>query len=192
MKEYTIKTYQFNELSKEQKEKAIENYRLINVDYDEWDDNLLYEWERKLARLGFVGAKISYTGFYSQGDGASFEAQIDLEQWLRVNRLLTKYHKIAELNEEIDAQVERIDTMYSHENTVRAYLSPNYIDEEVGKLDKQMREVEELINNNVRELSRKIYQDLERDYDYLTADAQVAETLEINEYDFTTDGKIYN
>jgi hypothetical protein len=41
------------------------------------------------------------------------------------------------------------------------------------------------------DLSQEIYKSLESEYDYLTSDEIIAESLIINEYEFTEDGKIY-
>lgn len=49
---------------------------------DDWHDTLLEEIKEELETLGFTDAEISYTGFWSQGDGASFTCdKIDLEKF---------------------------------------------------------------------------------------------------------------
>ena len=43
---------------------------------DDWYENLLDEWQEKLALKGFDDVKILFTGFSSQGDGACFTATV--------------------------------------------------------------------------------------------------------------------
>jgi hypothetical protein len=47
------------------------------------------------------------------------------------------------------------------------------------------------MQDKIEELNRKIYKDLNAEYDYLESDEAVMETLEANEYEFTEDGRIY-
>lgn len=63
---------EFKEFSPEDQEKIIENYRDINLDFLESDiRGLLSEYKNDLSILGFTNIEIFYSGFYSQGDGAS-------------------------------------------------------------------------------------------------------------------------
>lgn len=69
MKTIEIKAYEFDELSKEAKEKAINNYR------EENEIDLSYkidEFAKRLMELGYKNIAIAYSGFCSQGDGLSF------------------------------------------------------------------------------------------------------------------------
>ena len=69
MKTIEIKVYEFDELSKEAKEKAINDYREENeVDLSYKID----EFAKRLMELGYENVEIKYSGFYSQGDGLSF------------------------------------------------------------------------------------------------------------------------
>ncbi len=74
--ETIIKTYlKFNELSDEQKKKVLDKMRDINVDYNNWHDFVTDEFKTKLADLGYTNVKTQFSGFWSQGDGASFSAE---------------------------------------------------------------------------------------------------------------------
>lgn len=64
----------FTELSDEAKKAAIEQQVQVNIDSD-WDEPVLDSWKERLSEMGFGNPKdidIRYSGFYSQGDGASF------------------------------------------------------------------------------------------------------------------------
>lgn len=80
--------YTFRELAELNKEgkiaqKAVEKARAwlqeATTDHD-WYSYVLELWEQALAQIGFEGAKINFSGFWSQGDGASFTALVDLDK----------------------------------------------------------------------------------------------------------------
>jgi hypothetical protein len=172
MQTKTINLYLFTELNEEQKNKVIENYQDINVDYDQWSGYILEDWVEKLARQGFEDANIQYSGFWSQGDGASFSASVNLEQFLKGRRIATKYAKELK-DEQEDGQGIAITTggLYSHE-----YMMS--IDSNLSA------ELEAFILEEARDQARKIYKDLQSDYESLTSPEQIADTLKANEYLF--------
>ena len=45
-----------------------------------WYSDVLDIWKDALAQIGFEDAEISFSGFWSQGDGASFTATVDLDK----------------------------------------------------------------------------------------------------------------
>ena len=80
-KEITI--YKYGELSESAQQKAREWY-LDGMDYDWWDS--VYEMAGEDGKeKGFYIDKIYFSGFHSQGDGASWTGQVDVRQWLEVN-----------------------------------------------------------------------------------------------------------
>jgi hypothetical protein len=79
MKTITLKLYSFKELDKIGKEKALTTYRDLNLNFDWWDDE--YEDFIELcSHLGISVIKdsIKFDGFYSQGDGSAFSANVDI------------------------------------------------------------------------------------------------------------------
>lgn len=79
-KELTV--YSYSELSETAKEKA-RNWYIENCCDYEWYDFILEDWKEKLAEIGFTNAKIYFTGFWSQGDGACFDAECNTLCWLK-------------------------------------------------------------------------------------------------------------
>lgn len=76
--ETIIKTYlKFSELTDLQKKKVLDKMRDINVDGDYWHDSVTDEFKAKLSDLGYTNIKTQFSGFWSQGDGASFSAEKD-------------------------------------------------------------------------------------------------------------------
>ena len=76
--------YTFDELDEKAKETAIENFRnKADYPHDDWHTELINEMKKELEEKGYPDSKIAYTGFWSQGDGASFTCpQVDIEKWL--------------------------------------------------------------------------------------------------------------
>jgi len=73
----------FKELEKKEKELAIEVNRYINV-YDDWFEFAINDFEKSLMDLGIDSIDCQFSGFYSQGDGASFTSKdIDSEEFLQ-------------------------------------------------------------------------------------------------------------
>ena len=70
MKTKTINVYSFDELSEQAKEKAREWFRAGTLDY-EWWDGVFEDAKRVGALIGIGIDDIRFSGFWSQGDGAS-------------------------------------------------------------------------------------------------------------------------
>jgi hypothetical protein len=84
----TKTVYTFHELLGLAKEgtvaqKAVEKARSwlqeAATDFD-WYSSVLDFWKAAFAQIGFEDAEISFSGFWSQGDGASFTASVELEK----------------------------------------------------------------------------------------------------------------
>ena len=71
-----VKTeFEFHELSDASKARAVDNYSEFL--WDDWHSYVIEEWTDKLKEQGFKDAVIRFSGFWSQGDGASFTADFD-------------------------------------------------------------------------------------------------------------------
>jgi hypothetical protein len=78
-----VEIYKYGELSEQAQQKAREWY-LEGMDYDWWDS--VYEMAIEDGKeKGFYIDKIFFSGFSSQGDGASWVGQVDVRQWLEEN-----------------------------------------------------------------------------------------------------------
>jgi len=124
-------TYTFDELSDPLKEEAIEANRDINV-YHDWHEYVIEEFKEDLDDMGVGGVEVEYSGFYSQGDGASFTGKVeDTKLFLTKTLGMTQYsnEELDELPVAVKEKVrEFIDSLtiafnrkygsrYSHENT---------------------------------------------------------------------------
>jgi hypothetical protein len=75
-----VEVFKYDELSDSAKEKA-RNWYLEGMDYEWWEG--VYESVKEDGyELGFCIDDIRFSGFWSQGDGASWLGQVDVRQWL--------------------------------------------------------------------------------------------------------------
>ena len=188
MKTIRIKIYKFEELNKEAQENALNNFRDINTNYDDWHNGILEGCKEKLDKAGFLNSEIQYSGFWSQGDGLSFDADIDASKFAQTEN----EKRVVKL---IDAGY--IDNFYmcktsfanhySHEKT--RYIDYYQCDKE--NINKVLETLCEKIEADRLQLCKEFYNELEKDYYYLQSDEVVKETILSNEYDFLKDGTQY-
>jgi len=166
------------ELSDEAKERAFNDFKNRELYDTHWAHDVLEDW---VERLGAVGIDtevydMHFTGFHSQGDGASFEGVIDLKLFLEAHPDLKARHS------ELYLSTVPFDTLsddyaeytvllkktqhhhYSHENTITLewHIEPN----DVGKFDKVMTDAEPDIERQCRDYMRQLYRELENAYEH--------------------------
>jgi hypothetical protein len=191
---YTKDLYEFKELSDKAKQYAISNQSL---DY-EWWDCCHDMWKEKLTELGFYDVEISSSGFYSQGDGASFTGRVDVVKWIKANEPV-KYRRLVNLFEKsfIELECNKIkrdrNTHYVHWNTTSVYLDfivysrkdDSNICDLLDQLEADILDRHQLLNND-------IYKSLEKEYDYLMSEEAFSESADANGWFFDVDGKMTN
>lgn len=189
----TIRTYivyKFDELSEEGKKKALEKLWDINVDDSYWYETNIDNRKEDLAKIGFEDAKIFFSGFSSQGDGASFECTVDLKKWFDA-RPMNKQSFPALASDVADSGNYHCSIKksgrYEHEMTMS--IDSRYYGENENA-EKELGALEEVILEDARDEARDIYRELEKEYDYCTSEEAITETIKANDYDFTEDGKI--
>lgn len=189
----TITVYTFEELTAEIQEKIIEKNRDINTDY-EWYDCIIEETKNELESKGFPQVEITFSGFYSQGDGASFTCNnVDLMTFIAFSKQEDKYKLLLEHIQEgtITASIYRARHHYSHNHTVRANVETQGLANDVydtPAIQVLLNTLEEDLEETKNTLCKELYKTLEQEYDYLTDDAQIKDTLIANEYTYTADG----
>jgi len=112
--EDSSRTYSFDELSPEAQETALESYRDINTDYNDWHDPIIEGFiEDMMEEFGVdIGTEdIFYTGFYSQGDGASFKGTVDDEEKFFKNALSLKSSEFLDMGDEEKSDDEELVTL---------------------------------------------------------------------------------
>lgn len=148
--------------------------------------------------------KVYYSGFCSQGDGASFAGSYGYKKGSvqalakeaptgegdgyegnnEINRIAKELQDVQRRHfYRVQARITHESyAHYSHEMTMRIEVE-RADEQEVSTADTQ-RVVEAL-----RDVARWIYRQLEREYEYQTSDEQVDETIRTNAYEFDEDGR---
>lgn len=181
MKTVQTKIYQINELSEEAREVAMSDW----LDNGEIDlDYLLEDFKSELANYGFTSVEIQYSGFWSQGDGASFTGFLDsVEIFLAKNRKHALAKKIKNIDE-VSMHVTRHNHQYSHERTVGVCLN-DILDSD------DSTELEKYLDAWVEDYSLDMYKRLQEEYEYRTSDENIIEDIEQSEATFTANGKYW-
>lgn len=188
MKYKTIELRLFNECSEELQKKIIQNYYDINLDFSLTDYNDSYAID--LINQGFNNPQIYYDLSYSQGSGACFDSKdFNFDILLKDYKLAHKNWIIDILNNYCDVYIKTINHYYEHELTRSFEIDFN----DSGNHPK-INELIEDIRNHIEHLRylacKKLYHDLMNEYEYLTSDEGIKETLIANEYYFNKQGRI--
>ncbi len=204
----------YQNLDEDAKERAREWYRR-GFDHDEWWDCI---YDDAAICLGFLGfdvttqtrtksghyvpkQNISFSGFGSHGDGASFTGT-----WraCRVDpaKLTDHAPKDATLRA-ICAELSVLALRHPDAGVSIGTDSANYVharamewrecqlsDENDEDDEDECRALAEAVETQARYAADWIYAQLEREYDWLTSDEAVEEGITANDYDFDEDGGI--
>ena len=202
--------YRLDELSDTAKDKARAWYRDSGFDYD-WYDSVYEDFQQiaeilgvrfKTRTLRLMGGgsrqepRIFFSGFWSQGDGACFEGYYSYRK--NASALIRAYasqdttlHGIADALQSVQRrnfyQLRAEAThrgRYHHEYCMAISVtrdSPTWQD--------MTAEAEDIVIEALRDLARWLYRQLEREYEYLTSDEAVDESIVANDYTFTDSGR---
>jgi hypothetical protein len=202
--------YRLDELDESARERARDWYRQRALDHD-WFEFAFDDFERiceilgihlktQAVRLMGGGTRrkpcIYFRGFWSQGDGACFEALYRYSAGAG-SKIRThapqegELHRIADVLQavqrrnfyQLQADARHCDR-YCHEYSMAITVtrdSPTYQD--------MTADAEEIIIEALRDLARWLYRQLEREYDYQTSDAVIDEAIAANGYTFTEFGR---
>lgn len=219
MRTIKVKLYTFDELSDKAKETAREWFRECESQFfgshgEIWEPA---ETAAKLLGITFADRSVSlygggtriepdirYSGFSSQGDGASFVGSYayhkgsskavraefggDSTSTLELYRIadeLTELQK--KLRYRLTADITQ-DGRYVHEQTMSLEVTgPEHLSD--SKSETFASEVETELLELMRAFARWIYRGLMEEYDYQLEDAQVDGAILANEYEFTENGK---
>jgi hypothetical protein len=199
MKTITTNVFTLSELSPAAKERAREWYRR-GLNEGLWDGDMVIEDAKEcLALAGFNVDKVYYSGFSSQGDGACFEGGWDAQS-VKADEMKAHAPKNTELHR-IANECARIAALFpfaslSVKHSGRYYhkyctdFTISLIDASGDEIDTPAAcDAEKALIEVSRDAMQWIYRQLERDWEWANADEQVDESIAINEYTFTEDGK---
>lgn len=182
----TVNIYTIDELNKEAKAKAIECVR--NSELMEFFPDLEI-YKDGLKAKGFENAEIRYSGFGSQGDGASFTCDCNLDKLNNAYKLGLKSSIVIAISEYCLIDITTNSSRYCHEKTMTYDVYP---ERRAFMLHKKANEAAEQILEIARSEARQIYKSLESEYDYQNSDEAIIEYCKANNVEFLESGKIYN
>lgn len=171
MKIIEIKVYQIDELSDEAKQIAIEELANINVDYDWW--NFTYEDAKN------IGLKITEFDLERNRhcDGKFFDEPKDVAK------------KIIEQHGESCGTYKTATNYLAEISLITTKYGTITIDEEIQELYEQ--EMFDAVEEFLQDLLEDYLILLQNEYEYLTSEEAIIETIKANEYEFLETGKKY-
>lgn len=181
----------------------IEKYRHFNVEYTEWWDCTYDDFKSDMAEKFITVRDMSFSGFWSQGDGASFIGYIhNNKEFLRVHDIseddYPAIHRLMAHDGSFSIDINRSMSRYVHENTVSAEIvaaegfvhilpSDDFRDHIISQWDEELNReydrLQEEVTSIIRDYCRQLYKSLKEEYCYLTSDEAVWEALVANELD---------
>lgn len=166
-----IKVYEFNELSEEAKEKAIEKLWNINVDYEWWD--CVYDDAEN------IGLKIKEFDL-DRGSYVKGEFTISAQE--------VASNIIRDHGESCETYQTAVNFINEYEPVFSDYMNEQSENFESGELEDKMLDMESEFLKSLCEDYRVI---LQNEYDYRTSTEAIIETINANGYEFTEDGKLF-
>ena len=197
MKTIEIQVYEFDELAEEAKEKAREWFRTgLSYNFQFYSECIIEDAKTIGELFGLNIKNIFYSGFYSQGDGACFEASYNYKKGG-----LKKVKEHAPVDEELHRMVADLQELqrknfYSLSATTKQwgnYMHSGCMTVVVwnGRADRYAdKETAEGMTEILRLFADWIYDKLEKEYRYQNSDEGVDENIRNNEYEFLENGKI--
>lgn len=170
-----IKIYKYDELTEEQKQKVLENLSNINVDFDWWE---------------FIYDEVKELGFEIT------EFDIDRPNYCKI-KFINSSTKIAE-----GIMKNHGDTCETYQHA-KAFLDnwSKFVEKYSNGINKEKVSEEnyDIFDKCTENLEDEFLNDLQYDYlkmlnneyEYQINREAIEETIRLNEYEFTEDGKIY-
>jgi hypothetical protein len=202
--------YRIDELPEGAKDRARAQYREGGFDHD-WYDAVYEDFQRIADILGIrlktrttrlVGGRtrqdpcIWFSGFWSQGDGAAWEgvysyrksAAAELHAYAPKDKTL---HRIAETLQAAQRQnFYQLRAAVTHRgNYYHAFTMAVSVSRDGAAAAEIIGDAESIVTDALHDLANWLYRQLEQEYDYLTSDEAVDETLVVGGYTFTEEGR---
>lgn len=183
-------------LDEKQFENEYYSWREYALDY-EWWDYIDESFKEKCKALGISVDDITFSGFYSQGDGAAFCGSVDVSAYMEQHNLTESYPALY-LAVKDDGSYVRIST--SHRGHMRSdgsnecanQTAPSGVFSDLPQedweelVDAQANEacLEDGVLEWCNELASELYCDLENEYEHLTSKESFIDSCECNEITF--------
>lgn len=197
----TYEGYTFDELDETAKNR-VRSWYAANL-WEDWYECVIQDMIDDLAPFGLDVAykDVSFSGFWSQGDGACFSVSVgtnDVIKYLKETKQSKKYWQLY-----INLLRDNVDLCFDVKGNDRWGYSMslgNFDFTPYGKafdndsIYNKIYTAAENLAADVLEFCQDkasdLYRDLETEYEYLTSDEQIKESAEANEWLFKKSGKL--
>lgn len=197
----------FEELSDSAKERALDESRYVEVEFTDWYDSVYDDFIECAECLGFTveGRFIQFSGFWSQGDGASFAG--DFASTGRAGALIRRHaakdktlHTLADELDLLHFEMQLVHNaaIYARICCMGRYTHSGNMSvehcgliagrEELDISDELYNDLGDRIVDVARRLADWLYDQLEAEHDYLTSDETIQGYFEANEQRFDESG----
>ena len=189
--ETTTRTlYTFAELSEAARAAVLDKYRDWNVEGLDWWDSVYEDAQAIGALMGFTGMEIGFSGFWSQGDGARFDASYSFARdcYRRVKAYAPKDETLHNLAAKLQALQKKngrkLEGGCKRDKSGMSYEHSGWMSCEVERTDEKEVSDEDAqeFTAIARGFANWIYRTLEKDYEGQTSDEAVAAALEDREF----------
>jgi hypothetical protein len=192
---------EFNALPKIIRDKVCENNRYWNVEDINWAECIVEDFKEKMVAHGMEAETVYWSGFCSQGDGACFEGGID-----DFKLFIESHAEFAEFAPLVQAEIDGITDIrmrwkhhghYYHENSLTYSYEDGVVEideadfkspvrlavakQVFSDAEKLLDKFEEAVRGVVQAHCCDLYNCLEAEYDYLTSDEAIIESMESND-----------
>lgn len=175
MRTVRTKIYKFAELSEEAKQTAIENLSYINVDHDWWDSVYMDAKNVGLQITGFDLDRNRHANGIFIESATECAYKILAQHGEKCETHLTAHNFIQDYNKLVEKYSDGVNTdIVAEENEY--------------DFDNEADDLEQDFLTSILEDYSLI---LQKEYEYLTSEEAIIETIEANDYEFTQDGKIF-
>jgi hypothetical protein len=212
--ETTTQLLAFDELNAYGKANAMSRY---NDAPDDWADEIIARAKQDGPERGFEIDEVAWSGFSSQGDGASWTGMVRLPRFIEYhnkpdNHDYTQYFVLNELIKEgwtdTNLGVSRSGFYYNHSGTMRVEdISDNFYNADGASIDAgileganvhelmrsisvdvRLEELHQWVMNEVRRYANDIYAQLRDEYDEYASEERFKEVCDINGWRFDVNG----
>jgi len=187
--------FTYEQQAEKLKERGFDVYDVVFRDEKKYNSET-GKWEKTGKTIPETIFNISFSGFWSQGDGASFTTDsVDIIKWLEYKNN-PKYSRILKLLQNnssselyYSAKIIR-ESRYVHERSTTLYINwEPYKVYDMPNVYSLLCDIEKEMEEDVVDLSQEIYKALEEEYEYMSSDEVVKETLIANQYEFDENGE---
>jgi hypothetical protein len=192
----TIDTYTFPELSEKAKDKARQYYHDAHMSDGYWHECTIEDAKEVGMILGFDVRDVHFSGFWSQGDGASWTGGYEYAKGAPDKvashtgndaELIRIAHALQAIQRrhfyKLRASISRTG-YYCHSHTMRADV------EDCTDTYRDVSDPEKDLLGLFRDFADWIYNNLRKEYDYQTSDLAIAEAFDVNGVAFDVNGNI--